>query len=162
MNELRQRALRLLARRDHSRAELKRKLAPHAESSGYSEDQLDALLEDLAGRRLLSDTRYAEVRISTRAARYGNARLMQELRQQGVSAEDVSEALAMAGDELARAHGIWARKFGTLPSDASDHARQTRFLMSRGFSGETVRRVLRGEPGESNQEVSTNEPDHEQ
>ena len=158
MDELRQRALRLLARREHARAELKKKLAPYAES----EEQLDALLEDLAGRRLLSDTRYAEVRVSTRAARYGNARLVQELKQQGVSAADASEALAAAGDELVRAHGIWARKFGTLPTDATDRARQTRFLMSRGFSGETVRRVLRGEPGESNQKISTNEPDHEQ
>ena len=158
MDELRQHALRLLARREHARAELRKKLAPHAES----EEQLDALLEDLAGRRLLSDTRYAEVRVSNRAARYGNARLAQELRQQGISAADAGEALATAGDELLRAYGIWARKFGTLPTDASDRARQTRFLMNRGFSGETVRRVLRGEPGESNQEISTNEPDHEQ
>ena len=148
MSELRQRALRLLARREHARAELKKKLAPHAES----EAQLDALLEDLAGRRLLSDTRYAEMRVSSRGARYGNARLAQELRQQGVSAEDSATALAEAGDELQRAHGIWARKFGTLPVDAADRLRQTRFLMSRGFSGETIRRLMRGEAAEPEQE----------
>ncbi len=141
MDELRQRALRLLARREHARAELRKKLAPHA----ASEEQLDALLEDLAGRRLLSDARYAEMRVSSRSARYGNARLSQELKQQGVSAEETATALAEAGDELLRAHGIWARKFGTLPVDAADRARQTRFLMSRGFSGETIRRLLRGE-----------------
>ena len=140
-DDLRQRALRLLARRDHARAELRKKLAPHAES----EEQLDALLDDLAGRRLLSDARYAEMRVSARSSRYGNARLAQELKQQGVSAEDAADALADAGDELARAHGIWARKFGTLPVDAAERARQTRFLMSRGFSGETIRRLLRGE-----------------
>ena len=148
MDELRQRALRLLARREHSRAELRKKLAPHAES----EEQLDALLDDLAGRRLLSDARYAEMRVSSRSARYGNARLAQELKQQGVSAEDCAGALEEAGDELARAHGIWARKFGTLPVDAADRARQTRFLMSRGFSGETIRRVMRGETPEPEQD----------
>ena len=143
-NELRQRALRLLSLRDHARAELKKKLAPHAES----EEALEALLDDLAGRHLLSDNRYAEMRVSTRGARYGNARLAQELKMQGVSAEDTAEAIAGAGDELARAHGIWTRKFGTLPVDASERARQTRFLMNRGFSAETIRRLLRGEGGE--------------
>ncbi|HRG72311.1 MAG TPA: recombination regulator RecX [Thauera aminoaromatica] len=151
MDELRQRALRLLARREHSRAELRKKLAPHAESEEQLE-RLDALLDDLAGRRLLSDARYAEMRVSSRSARYGNARLAQELKQQGVSAEDCAGALEEAGDELARAHGIWARKFGTLPVDAADRARQTRFLISRGFSGETIRRVMRGETPEPEQD----------
>ena len=144
MDELRQRALRLLARRDHSRAELRKKLAPHAESEEQLM-QLDALLEDLAGRRLLSDVRYAENRASSRGARYGNARLLQELKLQGVSKEVAAEAIAGIGDEFARAHAIWARKFGKLPSDATERAKQTRHLLSRGFSGEVIRRVLRGE-----------------
>ena len=145
-DDLRRRALRLLSQRDHARAELKKKLAPHAES----EEALDALLDDLAARRLLSDNRYAEMRVASRSNRYGNARLAQELRIQGVSEADAAEAIAGAGDELARAYGIWARKFGTLPADASDRARQTRFLMNRGFSGETIRRLLRGEGGPTN------------
>lgn len=150
MNELRQRALRLLARREHARAELRKKLAPHADS----EEQLDALLDDLAQRRLLSDARYAETRVSARSTRYGNARLAQELKQQGVSAEDSANALAGAGNELARAYGIWQRKFGTLPVDAAERAKQTRFLMTRGFSGETIRRLLRGEANEPESEQS--------
>ena len=145
-DDLRRRALRLLSQRDHARAELRKKLAPHAES----EEALDTLLDDLAARRLLSDNRYAEMRVASRSNRYGNARLAQELRMQGVSDTDAAEAIAGAGDELARAHGIWARKFGTLPTDASDRARQTRFLMNRGFSGETIRRLLRGEGGPTN------------
>lgn len=144
METLRQRALRLLAQRDHARAELKKKLAAHAES----EDQLDALLDDLAGRRLLSDSRYAEMRVASRGARYGNARLAQELRVQGVAADEAAAAIAGAGDEMLRAHGIWLRKFGTLPTEASERARQTRYLLNRGFSGETVRRILRGEGGD--------------
>lgn len=144
MDALRQRALRLLAQRDHARAELRRKLAPHAET----EEALEALLDDLAARRLLSDARYAEMRVGARGARYGNGRLRQELRQAGVSDEDAAAALANAGDELTRAYAIWLRKFGTLPVDAAERAKQARYLMNRGFSGEVTRRVLRGEAGD--------------
>ena len=139
---LRERALRLLARREHARAELAKKLAPHAESA----EELDALLDDLAARRLLSDARYVEMRVAARGARYGNARLAQELRAAGVDGELVDSGLAAAEDELARAREVWQRKYGSvgLPADTSGRARQTNFLMRRGFSGETIRRVLRG------------------
>lgn len=143
-NLLRERALRLLAQREHARAELKRKLAPHAES----EEQLAALLDDLVARRLLSDARYAEMRVSVRGRRYGDARLAQELRQTGVNTEAAKEALAGAGDEMARAQTVWARKFLALPTETTERARQTRFLMSRGFSSDTIRRLLRGETSE--------------
>ena len=79
-HSLRERALRLLARREHARGELARKLMPHAES----EEELTGVLEDLAARGLLSDERYVEMRLHARAARFGNARLTHELRQQGV------------------------------------------------------------------------------
>ena len=140
---LRERALRLLARREYARAELARKLAPHAESP----EEIDALLDDLSVRRLLSDERYAEMRMNARGARFGNARLAYELRQQGVSEELVVAALATGEDELTRAWQVWLRKFGgkTEPSDAAERTRQMRFMMSRGFSGETIRRVLRGD-----------------
>lgn len=138
---LRERALRLLARREHARAELARKLAPYAETA----DELEALLDDLAQRRLLSDERYAEMRLNARAARFGNRRLAQELRTQGVADELIDAALAETDDELARARAVWQRKFGAPPAsgDAAERNRQVRFLMARGFSGETIRRVLR-------------------
>ena len=140
---LRERALRLLARREYARIELARKLAPHAESGAA----LEALLDDLVARRLLSDERYVEMKLHARAARFGNARLAYELRTQGVSDELVGAALAASDDELVRASAVWQRKFGDRPAiaDTSDRARQMRFLLSRGFSGETVRRVLRGD-----------------
>ena len=142
---LRQRALRLLAQREHARAELKRKLTRHAEADGHSEEQLEALLDDLVARRLLSDARYAEMRVSVRGRRYGNARLSHELRQTGVAAETAAEAMTNAGDELARAQVVWARKFDSPPNDAAERARQVRFMMNRGFSSDTIRRLLRGE-----------------
>lgn len=140
---LRERALGLLARREHARAELARKLAPHAESA----EELDALLDDLVARRLLSDERYVEMRMHARGERFGNARLAYELRTQGVSEELVSAALAEGVDELTRARQVWQRKFGDSAevTSGAERARQVRFLMSRGFSGETIRRVLRGD-----------------
>ena len=144
-NPLRQRALRLLAQRDHARAELKKKLAPHAEAGGHPEEQLEALLDDLVARRLLSDARYAEMRVSVRGRRYGNARLSYELRQTGVEAEAAEAALAGADSELTRAHEVWIRKFAAPPGDAAERSRQIRFLMNRGFSSDTIRRLLRGE-----------------
>ena len=137
------RALACLARREHSRAELARKLASHAESA----DALTALLDDLESRRLLSDARYAEMRLNARSARFGNTRLTQELRSRGVDGAVVEEALAGCEDELSRARQVWQRKFGVRPpaQGAAERAKQTRFLMSRGFSGETVRRVVRGD-----------------
>jgi regulatory protein len=138
---LRERAQRMLARREHSRAELARKLAPHAESP----EALEALLDDLSARALLSDERYVEMRLRARAARLGNARLAYELRTQGVSEELVDAALAASEDEQVRARRVWQRKFGTEAADATERARQMRFLLSRGFSGETIRRVVRGD-----------------
>ncbi len=141
---LRERALQLLARREHARTELARKLKPHAESV----EQLAALLDDLVARKLLSDERYAEARFNARGARFGNARLAHELRTQGVADELVGEVLAAGEDELSRAQQVWQRKFGKAPENAVERARQIRFLMSRGFSGENIRRVLRGEHGQ--------------
>ena len=140
---LREQALRLLARREHSRVELARKLSPHAETP----EELEALLNDLTERRLLSDERYVEMRMNARGARFGNARLAHELKVQGVSNELIDTALMSTEDELARAGQVWKRKFGIKPEtpDPAEYARQMRFLMSRGFSGETIRRVLRGD-----------------
>ena len=66
---LRVAALRLLTRRDHSRAELKVKLAAAADSL----EQLDAVLDTLQAERLLSDQRFATQRVVARAGRYGAA-----------------------------------------------------------------------------------------
>lgn len=141
MNEsLRGRALRLLASREHSRLELKRKLASHAESG----ETLEALLDELENARLLANDRYAEQRVTVRGGRYGNARLAGELRSQGVDDATIANALAQAGDETERALAVWRKKFGSLPQDAQERAKQARFLAGRGFGSPTIRRVLQG------------------
>jgi regulatory protein len=140
MPDLRVRALKLLTRRDHSRAELRAKLAGEAES----EEQLEAVLDTLQAQNLLSDPRYARQRVVARASRYGDARLKQELRQTGVSDEDIAEALPEGGDEGERCQSVWSKKFGHLPQTAEERAKQMRFLQYRGFSGDAIRRVMRG------------------
>jgi regulatory protein len=137
---LRVAALRLLTRRDHSRAELMTKLAAQAASS----EQLEQVLDRLQGEHLLSDHRFASQRVAARASRYGNTRLKQELRQKGVGDEDIAAALPEGGDETARCRTVWAKKFGELPHGPEERAKQMRFLQYRGFSGEAIRQVMRG------------------
>jgi len=139
MPNLRVRALQLLTRRDYSRAELKAKLAAEAES----EEELEAVLETLQGESLLSDQRYASQRVVARARRYGNARLRQELRQQGVGDAEIAAALPEGGDETERCQAVWSRKFGSLAQSAEERAKQMRFLQYRGFSGEAIKQTMR-------------------
>jgi regulatory protein len=134
--ELKARALRHLARREHSRAELSRKLAPHAESA----EALLFLLDELEKRRQLSDERYAEVRSHWMARKYGAAKIRQDLKAKGV-AEAVVARVSMEG-ELERAKAILARKYRDVASTREEKARRMRFLQGRGFSFQTIRRAL--------------------
>jgi len=141
---LRERALRLLTRREHSRAELGRKLAAHA----GPEDDLEPLLEELLRRKLLSDERYAESRAHALSRKYGAARIAHELRAKGLD-KGLAEQTAKAAraTEVERAREIWRRKFRVAPRTREERARQMRFLQSRGFSFDTIRAVVGG-PGE--------------
>ena len=138
---LRERALGLLARREHSRAELQRKLAPHTEDA----QELTELLDDFTRRGWLSDARFAEALVHDKQAKFGTSRLAYELRQRGVEESVVRDQLAELKDsELERARQVWQSKFGVLPEDAKARAKQMRFLQSRGFSFEVIGKVMRG------------------
>ena len=139
MPDLRVQALKLLTRRDHSRAELRAKLAVEAET----EDELDAVLDRLQSERLLSDQRFATQRVIAKARRFGDARLRQDLRQHGVGDADIVAALPERGDESERCHAVWARKFGSLPQTPAERGKQMRFLQYRGFSSEAIKQTMR-------------------
>lgn len=139
---LKGRALKYLAAREHSRVELARKLAPHAESP----EQIQSVLDDLEAKGLLSAQRFADSMLYRKAARYGAARIQAELAQHQLPPDIAREATqALRETEFQRAHALWARRYGEIPETPEEKARQMRFLAGRGFSGEVVRRVVRGE-----------------
>ncbi len=124
---LRVRALRHLARREYTRQELSRLLAPHAES----EDEVTQILDDFSQRGWLSDTRAAEQMVHARRGRYGPARIRRDLEAKGVPAELVSSTLATLKEgELENALAVWRRKFREPAANAADRAKQARFLMT--------------------------------
>jgi regulatory protein len=138
---LRERALRLLARREHSRAELARKLRPHC----APEDELEALLDELSRRKQLSDERYAESRANALLRKFGSARIARELRAKGVDKGLAEDAAAAArSTEVERARAVWLRKFRKAAESREERAKQMRFLQSRGFSFDAIRAVIRG------------------
>jgi len=136
---LKARAAGYLSRREHSRAELARKLAPYAES----EDALQAVLDALAREGWQSDDRYAQDLVHRKASRQGAARIVHDLRQQGISEDRIADVRdALRATEFDRVRAVWAKRFGQAPEARDDYARQARFLASRGFSFEAVRKVL--------------------
>jgi regulatory protein len=135
------RAVGLLSRREHSRAELAKKLRPHAESA----EEIEAVLDRLEQDKLLSDARFAESLAHRRAGRYGSTRLKMELQQQGVAGELVAATVASAKlDELAQAREVFARKFGEPADTPEGRNKQAAFLLRRGFPSGVVARVMRG------------------
>ena len=136
---LKGRALRCLAAREYSRAELMRKLAPHEETPG----QLAQVLDELQAKDFINESRVVDSVINRRASKFGVARVRHELMGKGLSAEVLAEALqALNATELERAREVWRKKFRTPAVDAEGRAKQMRFLAARGFRGEAIRRVL--------------------
>lgn len=137
--DLRERALRYLARREHSRWELTRKL----EQAGFAVEEIAPLLDEFEEKSWLSDRRFAESYVADHRARSGSVKLAYDLRQRGLSDAVIELAVGAHRDsELTRARAVWRKKFGAPPSDAPERARQIRFLNGRGFSPEAVRRLI--------------------
>jgi regulatory protein len=156
---LKARALQLLAQREQSRPELWRKLMTHAmaeDEARHAADgpgsladpnpdaqaRVDALLDWLEAHRYLSQERFVESRVHARAAKFGNLRIRQELAQHHATLSPEA-AQTLRDSELDRARAVWARKFPMPAASAVEHAKQARFLAGRGFSPDTIRRVLR-------------------
>jgi regulatory protein len=136
---LKGRALRLLSQREHSRTELERKLAQHEEVPG----ELATALDELQARDFINDGRAVDSVVNRRSGKLGSARIKQELAAKGLSGEAVAEAMANLKDsELSRAQEVWRKKFGTAPQEPQEKAKQMRFLLSRGFPSEVVRRTV--------------------
>lgn len=161
---LKARAVALLAQREHSAMELRRKLlriardrqAEAAEASaGLSDDfpedgespdlapEVDAVLDWLKANGYLDESRFVESRIHVRSQRFGQRRIEQELAQHGLSL-DAEQRSTLAAGELDRACELLRRKFGDVPAiDALAQAKRLRFLMGRGFGSDLARRAVR-------------------
>jgi regulatory protein len=136
---LRERALGYLSRREYSRDELARKLAPYAEDA----QEIESLLDDFTQRGWLSEARFVDMVVQARQGKYGSRRIAHELRERGVSEEGMAAALCEArACDLTNARAVWLKKFGTPAATSGEKAKQMRFLASRGFGQETIRRVM--------------------
>lgn len=136
---LKARAIDFLSRREHSRLELRRKLQRHSDDF----NEIDALLDELQKENWQSEERYAQSLINRRAYKFGTARLIQELRQNGVDDIHIEAVREQLKDsEFERALEVWERKFGMAPEDRKAYAKQHRFMASRGFSSDQLRRIL--------------------
>lgn len=171
---LKGRALALLAQREQSELELRRKLMQHASKASKvsarpsgrpladprrgsvvdesadpqatredAQARVDEVIVWLRANDYLNERRFVESRLNTRTARYGNQRIRAELSQHGLSLSG-DDAANLRHSEFDRAREVWQRKFGSAAPDAAGRAKQARFLVGRGFSGEVVRRVVLG------------------
>jgi regulatory protein len=138
---LKGRALRALAARDYSRVELERKLQSFEQEPG----QLAQALDELQAKGFLSDQRAADSLAHRRGQKLGTARVVQEMRSRGIDADAIESATQdLKASELERAREVWRKKFGEPAHDPAERGKQMRFLISRGFSSEIIRRVVAG------------------
>ena len=139
-------ALKLLARREHSARELKRKLT----ARGVEPDEADAAVVHATSQNWQSDSRYAEMLVRSRVNQgYGPVRIEAELEVAGVPSDEIHAALEGAGVDW-RAHAVeaHAKKFGAPPRSSAERAKQYRYLAGRGFDASQIGAALKGDPGE--------------
>ena len=136
---MRQRALDYLAKREYSYVELGQKLKAFADES----DDIPALLEDFKTRGWLSDARFTEQIVHARQAKFGSARVAHELREKGVADDLIAGAVAdVKANEFDNAREVWRKKYKEAPSSREEWAKQARFLQSRGFGFDVIKKVL--------------------
>ena len=139
---LRQRALEYLGKREYSYQELGQKLKPYLDEAD-DEDSITAILEDFKTRGWLSDARFTEQVAHARRAKFGSSKIAHELREKGVSEELVGDALSkLKESDLSAATEVWRKKYKAVATDKNEWAKQARFLQSRGFGFDIIKKVL--------------------
>jgi len=138
------RALRYLAQREYSRRELEQKLSARKDSGVTAElAELTEVLDRLEQQGFLSEQRMVEQVARTRRSRFGNQRIIHELKAKGIDDHLIDGIRpALKENELEAALNIWRKKFDHPPATREERAKQIRFMMNRGFSMETIQRVL--------------------
>ena len=138
--EMRGKAIRLLARRERSRAELRRLLDPNDDDVV----NVGQLLDDLQNQGWLSEARLAEQVVNARRSRASAGRIRLELRRRGLPPDAVDGATeGLEAGDFTVALALWRRRFGKVASDRTERERQLRFLLARGFGQGMALKVLR-------------------
>lgn len=151
---LKMRAAAALARREYTRKALREKLIRGLEE-GETEVDVDEALNDMERWGYLSDERFAKVRARNKASIFGDRRIREELRREGVAQETARIAMdEIAEPENVRCYRLWKRRFGEFPADRKEREKQIRYLLYRGFSMSSVDDVLRGRVIVEEEEVS--------
>ena len=141
---LKARAMRFLARREHTRVELKRKLEARARDG----EDVERLLDELTQRGWLSDARFAEQAIRAKSRRFGPIKLALFLKSKGVGEEAIAAGLRGAGaDGASSLESVWRSRYRTGPVDEREKLRQVRFLQGRGFAVDDIFKFLKSMEG---------------
>lgn len=112
-------------------------------------DEIKTVVEDFTKRGWLSEERYTEQVVHAKKHRFGSMRIAHELKERGIAEHLIHEAVAeVKASELDNAKSIWHKKFGSTPANREEWAKQARFLQSRGFGFEIIKRVLKYNPEE--------------
>ena len=132
-------ALGLLARREHSRLELHHKLTRR----GFDSSEVTDVLQQLIADGWLDEQRYAEVYASARADKgYGPLRIQRELRERGIEDAIIDSILRSLDDFwLAKLSQLCQRRF-QKPKNLADKAKQQQFLRQRGFTFEQINQIF--------------------
>lgn len=135
------RGIAYLSRREYSEYELRKKLAPYAESP----QELDTVMERLKKENWQSDSRFLQATTNVASSKWGTMRIAAKLRQHQLPDDQIQEAVShLQETELERARAVWEKKFkGQVYSTPQEYAKQARFLISRGFSSDVVNKIVR-------------------
>lgn len=138
--------MRFLARREHTRFELRLKLEARAREG----DDVEGILDELAQRGWLSDARFAEQAIRAKARRFGPLRLAHFLKSKGLGEEAIAAGLRGAGtDGVSSLESVWRSRYRGAPADEREKLRQVRFLQGRGFAVDDIFKFLKSLEGRS-------------
>jgi len=139
--EARKKAMDYLARREHARGELERKL----ETAGFEASVAADAVRRLAEEGLQSDRRFVQSFSQSRIGQgKGPVRIHSELGERGIPAGLIDEILAESSEDWhSLAREVRVKKFGrALPADFKDKARQMRFLQYRGFEPDQIQHAV--------------------
>lgn len=139
---LRQRALEYLGKREYSYKELGQKLKSYLDEN-EDEDSITAILDDFKARGWLSDARFTEQMVHARRAKFGSSKIVHELREKGVENTLIEGAIEQLKEtELSSAIEVWRKKYKQAPASREEWAKQARFLQSRGFGFDVIKKVM--------------------